>query len=269
MENKLAKHLTDMFLQVDNFDLREFKPCTEEELVEFMKIYYANGTLPEVFQEFLLWGGHYVADMQPCSDFYFCSIIDIKKDLDKGALQENFSDYIKRNLNRDTLIFCGNEGYYYEFINISEGNDPKVYSFTDDPDRNKFNLVNKNFSQRIEVFVNNYLAMHKKRISKNEKLRKQLNEFKKTLIDIVEFGEDLVKKENDETLSRIIRWYKNSRQDVYKLYDSFETYLPKISFYINAEKEIDLTKINPLDKKILYELNYEINKRFQSIRALT
>ncbi len=147
------------FEAVDVEDSRQAKPCTEEEVRSLEKD--LGLPLPAVYKEFLLWMGHRAGKLLRGEDCFYESIRAIQQ----GAvelLEENGNPEV---LPEDALVFCMHQGYHFYFMCVSEGDNPRIYHYSEVDKPRRFTVSYHNLAEFLRSSIEErlkYLATYGK-----------------------------------------------------------------------------------------------------------
>ena|SRR6266436_6798109 len=129
------------FEAVDVEDSQQVKPCTEEEVRSLEKD--LGLPLPAVYKEFLLWMGHRAGKLLRGSACFYESILAIQQ-WAVELLEENGNPEV---LPEDALVFCMHQGYHFYFMRVSEGDNPRIYHYSEVDKPRRFILSHRNFAE--------------------------------------------------------------------------------------------------------------------------
>jgi len=100
------------------------KGCTREEI----ETYQNSNELkfPKVYTEFLLTMGKNAGDFMRGSDYEWDELPELK-----NAANETLADNKLPPLTQEDFVFFMHQGYIFAFFKIGEGEDPKIYLFSE------------------------------------------------------------------------------------------------------------------------------------------
>jgi hypothetical protein len=210
--------------ELDAFDSREIQGCSELEIKKLESLHPAKLDFPLSVREFLSWGGKQIVDMHPTTGFYVKTIEEMLRNmttkfLDSDNFHQVFIPNRARDFPGDGLIFLEHLDYSFEFVRLTEGDDPPVYYFDDDPERSDFEVIYPSFSEAIYNFFLDFKDMHERRIEKFPELRQPLNYFKRKVLDMLDLIDKNIKNEAQGNWARLWKCYRRTSRDIYKLYD--------------------------------------------------
>jgi hypothetical protein len=117
------------------------------------------------------------------------------------------------------FIFYIHHGYQFEFFLCEGQEDPPVYFFSDNPELVDFKQINSRLSAEIISFVDEFINIHRKNITAKPKLQKNLNLFKKKLLDIIDMVDNRKKVYlNDKNTELLHTSYRQVSTSIYTLY---------------------------------------------------
>ncbi|HLY29493.1 MAG TPA: SMI1/KNR4 family protein [Ktedonobacterales bacterium] len=97
-------------------------PCSEEEVAALEQ--KLGVSLPAAYREFLLWMGHGAGQFLQGTDVFYEALP--LNDAARELLQE---DEVTEPLPSDAIVFYMAQGYQFQFMRASEGDDPPVYFY--------------------------------------------------------------------------------------------------------------------------------------------
>lgn len=127
--------------ELDLFKPGEVVPCTAEEVRELER--RTGRALPQAYKEFLLWMGHGAGELWLGSH---CFYRDLEPLGDWAAVMLKRSDPAQK-LPEDAFVFLMHQGYQFMFFRTSEGDDPPVYYYKDEPEQLSFSIREQHFSR--------------------------------------------------------------------------------------------------------------------------
>lgn len=139
------------FEAVDVEDSKQVKPCTEEEVRLLEK--EVGFALPAAYKEFLLWMGHRAGKLLRGEDCFYEYILANQK----GAvelLEENGNPEV---LPEDALVFCMHQGYHFYFMHVSEGDNPRIYHYSEVEDPPRFTVSYHNLDEFLRSSIEKHL----------------------------------------------------------------------------------------------------------------
>jgi len=236
--------MVDELQKLDEFDRREIQGCSALEIKNLESLHPANLHFSPSVQEFLSWGEKQIVYMRPVTGFYVKSIEKMLKVMkDKFLTSNNFHQVFipngEKNFPLDGLIFLEHLDYSFEFVRLTEGDDPPVYYFDDDPDRSDFELIYPSFSEAIYTFFLDFKELHERRLENFPELQQHLNYFKKKLLDMLDLIDKNIKNEAQGDWARLWHCYWRTERDIYKLYDLDTNIEININYYLGVYKIYD------------------------------
>jgi hypothetical protein len=123
------------------------------------------------------------------------------------------------NFPSDGLIFFEHLDYAFEFIRITDEEDPPVYFFDNDPNRENFDLLYPAFSDAIYDFFLDFKDAHRRRLEEFPKLQGYVNFLKVKVLDILNVVDNNAKAELQDAWVKLRYCYKEIYSEIYKLYD--------------------------------------------------
>ena len=108
---------------------RKFVPCTEEEIVQLEKV--THFTLPQAYREWLRTMGKHADTFLRGSDWLYPELVSLQEVAPKILVRDHFP----LALPEDAFVFFMHQGYQFQFFRTSEGDDPPVYRYVEEDDR--------------------------------------------------------------------------------------------------------------------------------------
>ena len=124
-------------------------PCTEEEIVQLEQRMHVS--FPQAYKEFLLWMGHKGGALFIGSACFFADLPSLRQAAE-NLLQE---DQAPLSLPQDALVFFMHQGYSFDFLRTSEGEDPPVYFYLEDNGQTTFVQVFAHYSEALLAWIEN------------------------------------------------------------------------------------------------------------------
>lgn len=218
------QRIRDELQELDEFDHREIQGCSDLEIKNLESLHPANLYFSLSVREFLSWGGKQIVYMRPATGFYMKTIEKMLRVMkDQFLTPDNFHQVFipngERDFPLDSLIFLEHLDYSFEFVRLTEGDDPPVYYFDDDPDQSDFEMIYPSFSEAIYNFFLDFKELHERRLKNFPELRQHLNYFKKKVLDMLDLIDENIKNESQGNWARLWHCYWRTERDIYKLYD--------------------------------------------------
>ncbi|WP_190316013.1 SMI1/KNR4 family protein [Pseudanabaena sp. UWO310] len=129
-----------LIFEEDDMDLF---PCSKDEVLELEKT--LGFFLPLAYKEFLLWGGHQSAWFLVGEDCFFKNILD-NQELALELLEEN---KFPKELPKDAFIFTSHHGYEFDFFEVSQGDNPPIYCYSESSNESFFKLIYPSFTDYL------------------------------------------------------------------------------------------------------------------------
>jgi len=104
-------------------------PCTEDEIAFLER--WIKRPLPQAYREFLQWMGYWGGGLFVGSDFFYDRLMNMQEGA-RALLEE---DHYPGELPEDAFVFFMHQGYQFYFFRFSEGADPPVYYYLEDPEK--------------------------------------------------------------------------------------------------------------------------------------
>lgn len=83
---------------------------------------------PDAYREWLRWVGHIGGGFLRGTDVFYD---DDLPSLKEGALELFHENTLDGALPDDALVFCLHQGYFVQFMRLSEGDDPPIYGYAE------------------------------------------------------------------------------------------------------------------------------------------
>ncbi|MGG4142194.1 SMI1/KNR4 family protein [Paenibacillus algorifonticola] len=136
--------LEDFIRRLKNDD-NELEPCNEEELQELLL--FAGGELPKTYIEFMKKMGKGVQFLRGES----CLLHDIF-DLKEAAIELLEENNFEKKLSNDEFVFWMHQGYMFCFFNLTEGDNPSIYFYSEMNDQEDFYEIADSFTEFLYRF---------------------------------------------------------------------------------------------------------------------
>ncbi len=104
-------------------------PCTEDEIAFLER--WLKRPFPQAYREFLQWMGYWGGGLLVGSDFFYGRLMNMQE-WARALLEE---DHYPGELPEDAFVFFMHQGYQFYFFRFSEGADPPVYYYLEDPEK--------------------------------------------------------------------------------------------------------------------------------------
>ncbi len=120
-------------------------PCTEEEVALLEQ--QTHLSLPRAYREFLLTMGKGAGTLLRGSDWVYSDLPTLRE-VAPEILEE---DHYSHPLPEDAFVFFMHQGYQFRFFRTSEGDDPPVYRYVEERDRNRetFLCIAEHFTEYL------------------------------------------------------------------------------------------------------------------------
>jgi len=99
------------------------RPCTWDEILALEQ--RLNLQLPAAYKEFLLWMGHGAGSLFRGSDVFYDDLDGLKEAAIELLRENGLTGYLPE----DAFVFYMHQGYQFDFLRTSEGDDPPLYHF--------------------------------------------------------------------------------------------------------------------------------------------
>jgi hypothetical protein len=125
----------------------EFLGCTQDEIIDLE--WRLGISLPKAYQEFLLSMGHGAGKFLRGSDCFFKHLI-LLQEWAVELLEEN---HFPKSLPENAFVFFMHQGYQFSFFNLSEGDDPPTYFYSEGINQISFTKSHERFSEFLATEI--------------------------------------------------------------------------------------------------------------------
>ncbi len=136
---------------------RKFVPCTEEEVARLEQATHL--TLPRAYQEFLRTMGNGTDTLLNGSDFLYPRLMRLQE----GAREMLAEDSFPQKLPEDAFVFFMHQGYQFGFFRTSEGDDPPLYRYLEETDREVFPCIYPHFTDFLLTELRDHASFIQRR----------------------------------------------------------------------------------------------------------
>ncbi len=267
MEYELIKDSVNLLKEIDDFDERDFRGCSEEQIERLEQLLPEYTYLPESYCEFLRFGGNGICNMLSGTEFYFPQIYSLTTEQKIRNLKDtNFfaPDFdFEYQLMDSLFLFYFHQGYFGRFFHLNLGEDPDIYYYEAGL-KNTFLLTQEQtFSEYLYAEVSNFVAQYKEIIVTIDiGLRNRVKNYRQGILGILDRLENLTDHVDQEFVDQAVKNYLAILRKTYSLlfeYKYYTVYQYEYVFspttnpsYLESEAEIvqEITKtISELGKQ--------------------
>lgn len=224
MEYQYLKEAIEIIKSIDDFDPREFRGCSEEEIDALNDIFSIEYTIPDAYEEFLCFGGHGIANMLRGTRFYYNDVYQ----MNKGKMLMYFYEQghffpkdfdLKFGINDQTLVFYNHQDYFIRAFYLGAVSDTDVYYY-------KAGMPHNCLVYQEQVFADYFLAeclkfkeeYHKLILSEDKGLQTRVRSYRKNILDTL----DILQPTENQTLTKEHKLLLTSYNAINnRLYDLF------------------------------------------------
>jgi hypothetical protein len=115
-------------------------PCTEDEIAFLER--WLKRPFPQAYREFLHWMGYWGGGLLVGSDFFYERLMNMQEGA-RALLEE---DHYPGELPEDAFVFFMHQGYQFYFFRFSEGADPPVSYYLEDPEKPEQSTITRAYA---------------------------------------------------------------------------------------------------------------------------
>lgn len=277
MEYQFIQNSVDLLKNVDDFDEREFRGCSESQIEALEELLPEYSYLPESYYEFLKFGGNGICNMLKGTNFYFPQIYNLRKG---GKIQnlkneqffsENF-DYAS-HLTDDLFLLYFHQGYFARFFYLDAGSDPSIYYYEAGQPYHFLLSQEQSFSEYFYTEVSAFVARYQEKIpTVDMELLNRVKSYRHGILNLLERLEFLSASEDKNLFDDFEMRYIDILEQSYSIFDYayFEIY--EYSYVFSQKGNFNSSKWqgHKLQElvKMMSELEKEGKELVSYVRAL-
>lgn len=123
-KERTMKDFIELLIKNNLATYSDLRPCIEEEIKKLEEHFQFR--LPKKFREYLLVTGHGAGEYKIGSDYQYKYLFDLTRQA-RCELKRAGNPF---QLPEDAFVFFGHQGYIFAWFNVSDGDDPPVYTYS-------------------------------------------------------------------------------------------------------------------------------------------
>ncbi len=126
-------------------------PCTADDIMELEG--RVGFSLPAAYKEFLTWMGRRSGGFMIGTDFGYTELLGANE----AAIELLNESQSMETLPEDAIIILFHQGYTFDFIRATEGDDPPVYSYSETKNEDRFVKLSSHYSEYLLDLMEKHL----------------------------------------------------------------------------------------------------------------
>lgn len=229
MEYQFIKDSVNLLKEIDDFDERDFRGCTEEQIERLEQLLPEYTYIPESYYEYLIFGGNGICNMLNGTDFYFPQIYTLRAEQKIIHLKDTnfFAPHfdVESDLTDQLFLFYFHQGYFARFFYLDAGDDPNIYYYEAGL-KYKFILTQEQtFSEYLYSEVSNFIAQYQEIIATIDiGLRNRVKNYRQGILGILDRLENFPDTVDREFVEKAVKNYLAILRKTYSLLFEYRFY---------------------------------------------